>query len=261
MDDVGASTKIHEIYGKTRLPVGKWQIPFPGNFLFIKYLPSIRKWGPYNEMTVSQWESFLDLLETYHCKLTLGITASWVEYDGTLLPFHQKFPDQAQLLKKALSRGLIEIANHGLTHCVLAGRQFRPRLFSSNRKAHREFWDWIHLEEQEDHLERSQAILQDYFQTPVVTFVPPGNVFQPSTAQLARQHGLINLSCNTATRIENGTAYVGDDQLLAFHDREIVLEGREWLGRRLNTIDTSKLLFVREIGESMRQHQKEPTLG
>ena len=176
--------------------------------------------------------------------MTLGITASWVEDSGSLTPFPKKFPAQAALLKAAAARGLIEIANHGLTHCVLSDDQFKPRLFSSNRNAHREFWDWISLEKQEEHLQRSQSILQDYFETAVVTFIPPGNVFQPLTAEIARRYGLVNLSCNTPSRLEDGTAYIGDDQLLAFHDREIILEGVEWLERRLEGISKASLKLV-----------------
>jgi hypothetical protein len=35
LDDVGASSKRFEVYGRTRLPFGGWQLPFPGNFLFL----------------------------------------------------------------------------------------------------------------------------------------------------------------------------------------------------------------------------------
>ena len=36
MDDIGAATKRNEIYGRTRIPLGSLQIPFPGDPLFLK---------------------------------------------------------------------------------------------------------------------------------------------------------------------------------------------------------------------------------
>ena len=50
LDDVGASSKRFEVYGRTRLPFGGWQLPFPGNFLFLKYLPPLQRWGPHGEL-------------------------------------------------------------------------------------------------------------------------------------------------------------------------------------------------------------------
>jgi peptidoglycan/xylan/chitin deacetylase (PgdA/CDA1 family) len=255
LDDVGAATKRNEVYGRTRIPVGPLQVPFPGNFLFLKYLPGIRKWGPYAELSPAVWETFLALLERKGWPVTVGITASWVEDDGSLTPFPKKFPAQAALLKQAAEKGVIEIANHGLTHCVVAGNQFKPRWFSSNRKAHREFWEWIPESTQKEALERSQDILQSYF-GPVVTLIPPGNVYQPSTVRLAKTVGIRLVSCKTPTRVEDGVAYVGDEELLAFHDREIALEGPSWLEKRIagETLAPS-LAFVKTIGLEMLSPQ------
>jgi peptidoglycan/xylan/chitin deacetylase (PgdA/CDA1 family) len=251
MDDVGAAAKQNEIYGRTRVGVGPVHVPFPGNFLFFKYLPGIRKWGPYPEMSPALWLEFLELLRRSGARLTLGVTASWVERDGTLVPFPQKFPAQAEILRDAAREGLVEIANHGLTHCVLMEGRFRPKLFSGNRTEHREFWPWVPDEVQADHLKRSQAILQDWFGIPVVTLVPPGNVFHDATVRIAKELGIRIISCKTATRVEGGLAYVGDENLLPFHDREIVLEGTGWLTRQLERLDWSGVRFVREVGEAL----------
>ena len=45
MDDVGAASKRHEVYGVTRLALGPFRIPFPGNCLWLKYVPPIKRWG------------------------------------------------------------------------------------------------------------------------------------------------------------------------------------------------------------------------
>jgi len=124
IDDIGASTKRYEVYSKKMF----------GNFLFLKYLPGFKAWGPYDEMDDAQWQKVLDLLIKYSAKLTVGITASWVDRDGDLVPFPEKFPVQAGVIKQGWKEGLLEIASHGLTHCVLG--KHLPRFFSSNRKYH-----------------------------------------------------------------------------------------------------------------------------
>jgi len=252
MDDIGAATKRNEIYGRTRVPVGPIQVPFPGNFLFLKYMPGIRKWGPYDELSPLVWEEFLALIERKKLPVTVGVTATWVEDSGTLTPFPKKFPGQAAFLKTAALSGIIEIANHGLTHCVLQNSQFKPRLFSSNRKAHREFWDWIPPETHQQNIRDSQAILQDYFGFPVTTFIPPGNVFQPCTVEFAAEHGIRTLSCKTPSRVENDMAFVGDEDLVPFHDREIALEGVAWLENKSEDFAVEHLRFVRDLGDELR---------
>lgn len=250
LDDVGAATKVNEIYGRTRLPVGPLHIPFPGNFLFLKRMPGIRKWGPYQEMTVSLWDELLEFFRACGLKLTVGVTATWVEKDGRLTPFSVKFPAEARRLRTAQNEGLIEIANHGLTHCVLDGRRYLPRWFSSNRSAHREFFDYIPEEVQRHHLERSQAILQDIF-GPVTTLIPPGNVFTPTTVEIARSLNFRAISCKTTSRVERGIAFVGDSDILPFHDREVVLYGVSWLREALKAVKLVECRLIREVADEM----------
>ena len=109
IDDIGASTKKYEIYSKKPL----------GNILFLKYTKLFKAWGPYDEMDDAQWQLVLDLLIKFSAKLTVGITASWVDRDCNMVPFHEKYPAQAGVLKQGWKEGLLEIANHGLTHCVV----------------------------------------------------------------------------------------------------------------------------------------------
>ena len=65
-----------------------------GNFLFLKYLPYFRAWGVYDEITSNEWSEILEFLYKNNAKMTLGITASWVERDGTMVPFPEKFPNK-----------------------------------------------------------------------------------------------------------------------------------------------------------------------
>src|SRR5262247_2225095 len=126
LDDVGAASKQHEVYGTTRVRLGGMAVPVPGNFLFLKYVPPFKRWGPYPELDPGQWEAILVLLRDAGATLTVAVTAGWVERTGDVTPFPAKFPEQARVLREGVRHGLLEIANHGYTHCVLERGVFRP---------------------------------------------------------------------------------------------------------------------------------------
>lgn len=248
MDDVGASSKRFEVYARP-LPLGR--AAHIGDLLFLKFVPPLRAWGPYRELSAAEWERILDILRTEEALLTVSITAAWVTWKGDLVPFPERFPRQAAIIRRGVEEGLLEVANHGLTHCVLADRAFRPRLFTGNRRAHREFWPWLPPRIHSEHLERAQGILQGWLGTPVVTFVPPGNVFSDATIDAAAAVGLRVLSCKTAPRRSRSIAIVGDDRVRAFHDRDLVLRGVDELVRIIREQRGSgrMLCFVRDLGE------------
>ena len=209
MDDVGASTKQFEVYSKS----------FIGNFLVLKYFPPFKAWAPYDEISSDMWEKIIDILTREKIKMTVAVTASWVDAKNNLTPFPEKFPKQAKVIKEALKGNLIEIANHGLTHCVVG--KHLPGLFSSNRKFHREFYEYLPKELIKNHLDESQKILEDYFEEKIMTLVPPGNVCSQFTEEYANKIGLINISAK-------------NDNVFAFHDREISLYGIPWLVSKIN---------------------------
>ena len=124
IDDIGASTKQFEQYSRYR-----W-----ANYGFLKRLPGLRAWGVYQELTAAEWEKFLKIFKNHNIKPLIAVTAAWVEKDSSLTPFPSKFPDEAQILKDARKEGKIDIANHGLTHCVV-GRHL-PAWRHSNRFYH-----------------------------------------------------------------------------------------------------------------------------
>ncbi len=237
IDDIGASTKQHEVYSRYRL----------GNILFLKYLRPFAAWGPYREMTSNEWCSVFELLQAFKAKLTVAVTASWVNYNGTFIPFDEKFPDVLNALKDGVNAGVIEIANHGLTHCVLKDNLFRPHLFKSNRIYHREFWDWIPHEVHEDHLAKSQDILsRSFLKTPRI-FVPPGNVYTDATLDAAARHGIEIVNCNTPDRKYNEIKLVSNERVISFHDRELVLYGIKWLENILKINVNCDYRFVGEL--------------
>jgi len=248
MDDVGAASKRHEVYGLTRIAVRRTRIPFPGNFLWLKYLPPIKRWGPYRELTAPEWQGILEALAAARARMTVAVTAAWVEDDGRLTPFPAKFPDAARVIREGVEAGLLEVANHGLTHCLLVDRAFRPRLFGGNRQYHREFYAFVPPEVQEANIARAQAILTEAFGGPIVTLVPPGSLLQPLTVELARRHGVRFLSYGRATSREGTLPVVGDECGVVFHDRDLVLGGVAWLRARLGALRGREVCFVRELG-------------
>ena len=280
-DDIGASSKKYEVYSLYRRTMGP--LGTPGDWLFLKYLPGLKAWGPYREIRAPVWKRIIKLLERYDAKITLGVTATWVESEERLIPYPSMFPEEAALLKNASRRGLIEIANHGLTHCVVEGNAFKPKPFSGNRRYHREFSALVSDEVQSDHLRRSQDILQSYFETEVVTFVPPGRNFSSATLASAMNVGLKYVLYNVRDegavlpisgvldRLlkdakasgQSGSPLVSLQQLesmlaranvrahyreMALHDRDLVMKGLGWFEPILQQNQGAKFLLARDAG-------------
>lgn len=241
MDDVGASSKYYEVYSK--LPFGV------GNILFLKYLPFIKAWGRYEEMAVSDWIDIIELLIKYNAKLTVAITASWVNKNGELIPFYDKFPQQLEQIRVGLDLGVLEIANHGLTHCVIQKKNFLPKLFSSNRKYHREFWDWIPKDIHFEHMEKSQEILRHSFEILPQVFIPPGNVFCNHTLDAAIKNGIKYVNCNTLSKTYKNLRIISNQNVEAFHDKDIVEQGPNFLSELLSCYDffSPAYKFVSEL--------------
>jgi hypothetical protein len=97
-------------------------------------------------------------------------------------------------------------------------------------------------------LHRAQEILQTFFETAIVTFVPPGNTFTRATLTAAAAAGLRYVSCRDAGRFgaDLGIVPVADDAVCAIHDRDIVLGGPRWLRRLLESL-AAPPVTVREV--------------
>jgi polysaccharide deacetylase len=249
MDDVGASSKRYEVYARPLPLPGRAR--HAGDILFLKYLPALRAWGPYRELSAADWQRIGEILERTAAVLTVAVTAGWVEWSGRIVPYPERFPHAAEILRGLVATGRIEVANHGLTHCVLRDLAFRPRVFAGNRRWHREFYDWIPLATQREHLTRSQEILRSWLGREVTTFVPPGNVFGETTLQAAADVGIRTVSCNTPPRRWGPIAVVGNQRVRDFHDRDVVLGGVAWLEAEISRYRERELRFVhvRDLAE------------
>tara|TARA_B110000444_G_C18850992_1_gene605579 strand:- start:6375 stop:7109 length:735 start_codon:yes stop_codon:yes gene_type:complete len=236
MDDVGASSKKFNVYSKYPLC----------NTLFIKYIPPFRAWGPYEEISSKQWKEIFRILEKYNAKLTVGVTACYVEKNSTLIPFNIKFPDQAEILLEGVKDGLIEVANHGLSHCVIG--KHLPKSFSSNRANHREFWDYLPKEWHQSHLKESQKILEDWLKIKVETFIPPGNVYCIETVIAAEKYGIKKINSSRPINNNSSIKTIDEKNILAFHDRELVLYGNKWLEKKLQDLSVDKkFVLLRDL--------------
>ena len=251
LDDVGASSKKYEVYSNKQWNIGKMRIS--GNWLILKRLPRIKAWGSYREMRANEWYALLGELEKYKSKLTVAVTATWAESEDLLIPFPKRFPDEAIAIREGLKKGLLEIANHGLTHCVVEGNAFRPKWFAGNREFHREFGPQVSPNIQERHIQQSQKILEDWFETPVTTFVPPGNQFTDHTLDLIAKHGLRVVSCNTIPRVTSKLTVIGNQNVFPFHDRDLVLGGIQWLRKVLEDNKDKQFGFIRDVANIVLQ--------
>jgi len=227
IDDIGASSKLYEIYGKTRLTIKgkKIPIPIPGvitNFLFLKHFPLWKGWGPYNELSSSQWDQIFNFFIKYNIKASVAITSNWVEADGSLTPFNKKFKDQHKSIKEGISANLIEVLSHGLTHCVVG--EHLPFKFKSNRQQHREFYDYLGKDKIYEHAYKSKNQLEDMFGVNVDVLVPPGNVFGKYTIEACQKIGYKAINCNTQTRFEEDLLIIGNENVYPIHDRDFITE-------------------------------------
>lgn len=196
IDDLGASSKQYEQWSRTR-----WANVGP-----FKTLTPWRAWGPYGEMGGTELYEVFNLVHVSLSRVTLAITACWVEDDGSLTPYQEKFPLQACVVKEWAQRGVVEVANHGLTHCR-EGRHL-PRFWRGNRPEHREFT--LDLTERQivGRVLRAQALFTDWLghHAPRI-LVPPGFHFPEG----------VTIPGMRIWRKDE------DRNVLAMHDRDFVL--------------------------------------
>ena len=238
IDDIGASTKKYNQHGKKLF---KWKntpifyFPF-SNLWFFKRICPFREWAPYDELTKKEWQEFLKIFKENNIQPIIAVTACWVDDKNNLIPFPEKFPEEAAILKEAFLNNKITIANHGLTHCVVG--KHLPEFFSSSRKYHREFWPYLDKNIHEEHILKSQKILENFFEKPIKIFVPPGNVWSKKTYQAMKNTNIKKvisnrymLDCDSSM---DDIEFINDKNDLNFHDRELKLFGVSWLMNKIN---------------------------
>lgn len=238
IDDIGASTKHFNQHGRKWFKIfGKNMLYFPfANFLFFKRIKPFRGWARYDELTVEEWKVFLDVFKEKGIIPIIAITATWVDEKSNLIPFPERFKEEAGFLKEAFSKGDIVVANHGLTHCVVG--KHLPRPFRSNRAFWREFLPDLDQETHRRHILESQKILEEFFEKPVEILVPPGNMWSVKTYRALSGTNIKKIMCDKymldSEEEMEGVKFIKDDEkMLVFHDRELKLFGKKWLEDKL----------------------------
>ena len=198
IDDIGAASKRWEIWSRHR-----WANATP-----LKWLYPFKAWGPYRELAAWELDMLCGLVDGKRSRLTLAITACWVERDGTLVPYPEKFPRQAEVILKWVRRGTVEVANHGLTHCRVG--QHLPRWWRGNREMHREFTDAMSRNDVARSLGLSQSIFERWLGLRPRVLVPPGLQFPEKFYD-----GLGPVGLRVWTREDEA-------RCLTYHDRDFV---------------------------------------
>lgn len=155
LDDVGASSKRFEYHAPK-----PWQNIYPLNHRRLFGLMA-----PYRELHAHELETIFHTVALAQRVLCVGVTAYWVSRRGSLMAFNRKYPGQAAVIAMYARRGVVEVAAHGATHCVVG--QHRPRWIGSNRYWHRERTPW------RDEAKRS---IESWLELPILRFIEPGEI-------------------------------------------------------------------------------------
>jgi peptidoglycan/xylan/chitin deacetylase (PgdA/CDA1 family) len=181
-------------------------------------------------------EKILEIFEKNNIVPVVAITATWVDENSKLIPFPEKFPKEAEFLKQAFLQDKIVVANHGLTHCIIG--KHLPKFFKSNREFHREFYSRMEQTWHDEHIKKSQNILENYFGKKVEYFVPPGNIWSEKTYKAFTGTNIKFVLSNKYMEDYDeemvGIKFIKDGEAMtAFHDRELKLFGSRWLEKFL----------------------------
>lgn len=216
MDDFGASSKQFEIWSRSRL----------ANLTPLKYVWPFKAMGKYREMHPDELHQLFRLVKDYGSRISLGVTACWVNQYSDLVPFNDIFPEQAAVIHLAVNEGIAEVVNHGYTHCQVG--KHLPRWFDGNREAHREFVPDMSMAQAASHLLMSQQSFREWLSPEPSILVPPGLQFPAKFQDTAKLAGL-----RVWTRKD-------EERCFSLHDRQFVLEN----GFRLLEMALAKERFV-----------------
>ncbi len=242
IDDFFSNTRLFNQHAKTRkinvFLLKKIPILFFANWLFIKRTKILKGWAPFPEISPKKLLEISNLLQKFDCSATLAITATFLDENSKFIPFFEKYPEQSKIIKDGVRKKIFHIANHGLTHCVVNKKKYLPKLFSSNRKYHREFYNWIPYSIKEDHIIKSNKLLEKYFNIKIDTFVPPGNVWCKDTEEILIKEGIkIILTDKKNINSNKQELKVINYDMISIHTKDIVEGSKEYFSNLLKEND------------------------
>lgn len=137
----------------------------------------------------------LDLFSRYHVPLTMGVVPNVVEdYEGHLanLSYARTFqladdPEKLNALKAAIARGIVEPALHGWQHQNVLPFQRNSEFMG------------LQFEEQLRKIEQGKRALEEWLETPVVSFIPPWNTYDEQTVRALDAANFRALSASLST--------------------------------------------------------------
>lgn len=255
IDDIGASSKKFEYYGKNSIKIFGKYLPLPElltNFLFFKKFPLWSGWAKYDELSTDEWITIINFLKENNLTLNVALTACWVTKEGTLIKFSEKFPSQTDIIKDGINKKLIYILNHGLTHCI-PGRHM-PMRFKSNQKYHREFTKYLNYDNQLKHLEDSQKIIFEIFGFHPKILVPPGNKYNLDTLKSMNKLNMKYIQCNRDESHQPSDndlkkyniRHIDNTNVVVLHDKDIVYHGLNYF-HSINNFSNTKYYSMRKL--------------
>ena len=81
--------------------------------------------------------------------------------------------------------------------------------------------------------------------------MPPGNVYSQSTLDAAKELGIKYFNCNKTQGSFLGLQMISNENVFAFHDKEIVENGTKWLEDVLSGLNNTRFMFVKELGREI----------
>ena len=193
LDDVGAASKRHEVYGITRIPLGPFALPFPGDLLFLKYLPPIRRWAAVSGADIFAVGGRPDAARRRRRQADGGGDS---RLGGARRPYRAVSrkvpPNRRGRCAPGSRRELVEIvANHGYTHCADGRRALPPPTLLGQPSLPPESFttgcrrrSTVSISA----LPRTSSVHGSA--VPIETFVPPGNVMSAKTVSAAASVGI-----------------------------------------------------------------------
>ena len=97
-------------------------------------------------------------------------------------------------------------------------------------------------------LKESQKILENWLKIKVETFIPPGNVYCIETVIAAEKYGIKKINSSRPINNNSSIKTIDEKNILAFHDRELVLYGNKWLEKKLQDLSVDKkFVLLRDL--------------
>ncbi len=84
-----------------------------------------------------------------------------------------------------------------------------------------------------------------------MTLVPPGNVFSDHTIEAAQKLGIKIINCQTKDFVQDGVNIVSNENVLPFHDKEIVENDGSWLEQTISRQGSAEFVFVRDLPRAL----------